>query len=458
MIDLKGVSYTYQDAPRPALREIDLRVREGEWVLLTGPSGCGKSTILHLINGLIPHALGGDLVGDVCVDGRVPGQIPVRETSRRVGTVFQNPELQLFMLRVEEDVAFGCENLGYSPEETRRRVDSALARLSLAAIRKQAVFTLSGGQKQRLAIAGALAMGSKVLLLDEPTSDLDQSGRAELLSALHELHGQGHTILMTEHRWDRLNEFVDRVLTLVEGRIISNGPFPTVPAGVPRTSVCTSIGAEVLVEAEGMEFAYPGRKPVLEEVVFRLHAGEVVALTGANGAGKTTLLKMLCGLVRPQEGRLCVAGIQQPSLRDLVGKVGFLFQNPDEQILTDRVADEIMFGPRNLGRDIDVGYYLDRTGLTQYQDAHPRSLSRGQRQRLAAASVLAMQPKVILLDEPTTGLDQPAWVALMELILAEASQNGACVLFSTHHTEAAEAFAHRTLIISQGRLVDDRLP
>lgn len=358
----------------------------------------------------------------------------------------------------EEDVAFGCENLGLAPDETRRRVEGVLAQLSLVAIRRQEVFALSGGQKQRLAIAGALAMGAKILLLDEPTSDLDRASRAALLEALRELHGQRHTILMTEHRLEGIEGLVDRVLTMDDGRIVSNGSFPTACSLTPRLPALRSRDAKVLVEAEGIGYAYPGRELVLKDVAFRLHVGEVVALTGSNGSGKTTLLKMLCGLLRPHRGRLHVAGIQQPSLRQLVGRVGLLFQNPDEQILTDRVSDEILLGPRNLEHEIDLGYFLDQMGLARYRDAHPRSLSRGERQRLVAAAVLAMRPKVILLDEPTTGLDQPAWARLMELVVAEANRNGACVLFSTHHPEAADAFAGRTLTISQGRLVDDRLP
>ena len=202
-------------------------MRDGEWLLLAGPSGCGKSTLLYLLNGLIPHVLGGELTGDVRVDGVVPGQIPIREMSRRVGTVFQNPETQLFMLRVGEDVAFGCENLALPPSETHHRVERALAQLSLSAIQNQEVFKLSGGQKQRLAIAGALAMGCRTLLLDEPTSDLDECSRAELLAALGELHRAGHTILMTEHRLEGLTGLVDRVVTMEEGRIVSNGSFPS---------------------------------------------------------------------------------------------------------------------------------------------------------------------------------------------------------------------------------------
>ena len=451
MIQFQGVSYTYQDAPRPALQEIDLAVRQGEWVLLAGPSGCGKSTLLHLINGLIPQVLGGEMKGKILVDGLAPSQIPIREVSGRVGTVFQNPELQLFMLRVEEDVAFGCESLGLPPEETKRRADSALARLSLVPIRRQEVFTLSGGQKQRLAIAGALAMGSKILLLDEPTSDLDEESRRELLEALRELHEQGYTILMTEHRFDGLEGLVDRAVTMDEGRIVSNGSIPAVCSVAPRNHVPSSQNTEVLVEAKDIEFSYTGRKPVLQQVAFNLRAGDIVALTGPNGSGKTTLLKMLCGVLRPQRGRFRIAGIDGPSLCDLVGKVGLLFQNPDEQIFTDRVADEILFGPRNIGRSIDLDYYLEQTKLACYRNAHPRTLSRGERQRLAAAAMLATQPKIILLDEPTTGLDQPAWVALMELIVEEASRSGACVLFSTHHWQVAHAFATRTLNISQGK-------
>ena len=315
MIELRGVSYVYPTATRPTLNDVDLAVREGEWLLLAGPSGCGKSTLLYLLNGLIPHVLAGDLRGEVHVDGISPGQIPLAEVSRRVGTVFQNPEVQLFMLRVAEDVAFGCENLGLPPAETLRRVELALTQLSLESLRDHEVFRLSGGQKQRLAIAGALAMGCRTLLLDEPTSDLDTASRSELLAALRELHRGGHTIVMTEHRLDGLQGLVDRVITLDGGRdrygrTVSEDP------GVVRVAQAPVPGGEAIVEAEQLAFAYPGHAPVLRDVSFRLHAGEVVGLTGCNGVGKTTLLKLLCGLLRPSHGRLTIAGREQPSLRD----------------------------------------------------------------------------------------------------------------------------------------------
>lgn len=457
MIELRAVSYVYPTATQPTLNDVNLAVREGEWLLLAGPSGCGKSTLLYLLNGLIPHVLAGELSGDVQVGGISPGQIPLAEVSRRVGTVFQNPEVQLFMLRVAEDVAFGCENLGLPPAETLRRVELALTQLSLESLRDHEVFRLSGGQKQRLAIAGALAMGCRTLLLDEPTSDLDTASRFELLAALRELHRTGHTIIMTEHRFDGLLGLVDRVITLDGGRIATDGPFPKTP-GMARVAKESITGSGMIVEGEQLAFAYPGHAPVLRDVSFRLHAGEVVGLTGGNGAGKTTLLKLLCGLFRPSHGRLKIAGREQPSLRELVGVAGFLFQNPDEQLFTESVAAEVEFGPTNLGRAVAIDPLLERIGLFHRREDHPRSLSRGQRQRLAAAAVLATKPQLILLDEPTTGLDQPAWTALMQLVVDQAREDGACVLFSTHHDEVVEAFAKRRLRLSDGRLTDDRLP
>jgi energy-coupling factor transporter ATP-binding protein EcfA2 len=361
------------------------------------------------------------------------------------------------MLRVAEDVAFGCENLGLPPAETVRRVEQALGQMSLAAFRNRETFRLAGGQKQRLAIAGALAMGSRTLLLDEPTSDLDSDSRRELLAVLQDLHCAGHTIVMTEHRLDGLQGLVDRVITLEDGRVITDGPFPAI-ASIDRITKETISSVGPIVEAERLAFAYPFSSPVLSDVSFQLQPGEVVALTGCNGAGKTTLLKLLCGLLRPNHGRLTIAGRTRPSLPELVGVAGLLFQNPDEQLFTESVAAEVEFGPKNIGCAAPTDALIERIGLFHYREAHPRSLSRGQRQLLATAAVLAMKPRLILLDEPTTGLDQAAWTRLMWLIVEQAHDDGACVLFSTHHDEVVEAFAGRRLGLSGGRLTDARLP
>jgi energy-coupling factor transporter ATP-binding protein EcfA2 len=457
MIQLRGVTYTYPDCAAPSLQDLDLAVPDGQWLLLAGPSGGGKSTLLYLLNGLIPHVLGGEIRGEVEVDGLVPSAIPVRELSRHVGTVFQNPEAQLFMLRVDEDVAFGCENLGFPPAETRGRVERALAQLSLQPLRNREVFKLSGGQKQRLAIAGALATGCRTLLLDEPTSDLDDESRAELLAALRDLHRAGHTIVMTEHRLEGLEHMVDRTVMVDGGTVVSDGILPTQRSWSCRQAVAREQRLTPLATLRNASFAYSEREPVLEEISFCLAAGEVVALLGRNGSGKTTLLKLLCGLFCPQRGGVVIAGKERPRVGDLVGEVGFLFQNPDEQLFADTVYEEVAFGPKNLARPVEPLRYLERVGLRRYRDAHPRSLSRGERQRLAAASILAVGPKLILLDEPTTGLDRDAWVALMELVVEEARRYEACVVFSTHHAEVVETFASRVLTLSQGRIVHDRV-
>ena len=254
-----------------------------------------------------------------------------------------------------------------------------------------------------------------------------------------------------------LETLVDRVVTIEGGRFISNGTFPLERPLSRRERAKYAADSAPLVELRGVMFAYPGREPAVEHLSFSLRAGEIVALVGQNGSGKTTLLKLLCGLLRTQQGSLVVAGKESPLLSDLVGEVGFLFQNPDEQLFTDTVAEEIAFGPNNLARSMNADHYLDRLGLSRYRNEHPLSLSRGERQRLAAATVLAMRPKLILLDEPTTGLDRQAWAALMEFVVEEAGDSGACVVFSTHHDVVVDAFADRVVTLSQGRIVDDRL-
>ena len=278
-----------------------------------------------------------------------------------------------------------------------------------------------------------------------------------MLAVLRSLHQAGHTILMVEHRLEGFETLVDRVVTVEGGRITCNGAFPAEKPLSPRRPVKFADDSTCLAELRDVTFAYPGREPALKDVSFALRSGEVAALVGHNGSGKTTLLRLLCGLLRPRQGGLVVAGKESPSIGDLVGEVGFLFQNPDEQLFADSVVEEIAFGPKNLGRPANVERYLDRLGLSRYRNEHPRSLSRGQRQRLAAAAVLAMQPKLILLDEPTTGLDREAWAALMDFVVEEAANSGACVVFSTHHEEVVEAFASRVLTLSQGRIADDRL-
>jgi energy-coupling factor transporter ATP-binding protein EcfA2 len=249
-----------------------------------------------------------------------------------------------------------------------------------------------------------------------------------------------------------LQQRVDRAITIDGGQITSDGPFP-VEAPLPqRKTKGRAADSAPLVDLREVSFAYPEKTPVLKQATMQLRAGEVVALVGPNGSGKTTLLKLLCGLLQPTVGCATIAGHESPMVADLVGSVGFLFQNPDEQLFADTVWEEIHFGLKSKAVPMDVERCLEHLGLARYRDEHPRSLSRGERQRLAAATLLIHRPKLILLDEPTTGLDRRHWVSLMEIVTEEARRSGAGVVFSTHHSEVVDAFADRVWRLSNGAL------
>lgn len=452
MIEIESLSFTYPDTDMPVLRDISLCIAPGEVILICGASGSGKSTLLYCLNGLIPSVFPGVLTGTIRVNGFSPRERSIREISQTIGTVFQNPESQIFMLRVEDDVAFGCENLLLPREEIIRRRDNALEAMGLWDMRSRETSTLSGGQKQRLAISSVYAMEPGVFLFDEPTTDLDQEGRREFFHILEGLKKEKKTVIMVEHQFDEYQSLIDRVITLDEGRIVENEAFPFSPATAREKVPATARDVVVL---EGIGFDYERGKTVLECVDMRIRAGEVVALQGANGSGKTTLLKILAGLLMPGRGRVIILGLQKPGLESLVGRVGFLFQNPDEQLFTGSVEEEIAFGAVRLGRKASVDAYLEISGLETVRKRHPQTISRGQRQILALISVMAMEPEILVLDEPTTGLDSKSWRELMSLLYAFADRGGA-VIFSTHNSKAAEA-ASRRVIVESGRVVGDEV-
>lgn len=500
MIDFSHVSFTYPGATRPALADLSVRLSAGELVLVAGPSGAGKSTFLRCINGLIPHFSGGALSGTVRVDGLDPVTATPQVMSRHVGFVFQDPEAQFVMDRVEDEIAFALENAAMPPQEMRVRVEETLDLLDLEPLRARPLETLSGGERQRVAIAAALALRPNILVLDEPTSQLDPKSAEDVLTALARLNADlGLTVVLAEHRLERALAFADSLLylpgdgaapllddprsVLAEmaqtpplvrlAKALAWTPLPltvkegmrfrrhmTLPDTAPAPAPEPPHSAPILA-AQGVTHRY-GSATALNGVDLVLHPGEIVALMGRNGSGKTTLLKTLVGLVRPDAGRVTVAGQDAARLdvADICRSVGYLPQDPNSLLFADSVAEELAITLRNHGYDPDAhntlptdpDALLAQLGLAHLADAYPRDLSVGERQRAALAAILVVRPQALLLDEPTRGLDYAAKAQLTALLQAWRAA-GMAILVVTHDVELAAALADRVVLMSQGEVI-----
>lgn len=490
-LDYRSVGFAYPGS-QPVLTGVDLEVRAGEVLLVAGPSGSGKSTLLRCANGLVPHASGGRFRGEVLALGRSTRSHPPRSLADVVGFVHQDPEAHFVVDRVEGDIAFVLENLGMGPAAMRRRVEEVLDALGIAHLRDRSPGTLSGGEQQRCAIAGALAAGPSALVLDEPTSQLDPQGAEDVLAAVARLNAElGTTVVLAEHRLERAVPLADRAL-LVEGlgaggaAAVTSGPGPVgaVLAGYAGAPSVMRLGrllgwdpppltvrdarrlaagqlpplladgavewpaapspGDVLVSARGLQACLGGRT-VLARLDVEVRAGEVVALLGRNGAGKTTLLRCLAGLLEP------TAGVVWRS-----GSVAYVPQDPDAMLLGPTVRADVATTPRLLGHRDPAGVddWLDNLDLLSLAERHPRQLSAGQRQRVAVAAVAVGRPDVLLLDEPTRGMDAPSRLALERALRATAARGAAAVL-ATHDVELAARCATRVVVLGDGDVVAD---
>ncbi|MEE8390743.1 MAG: energy-coupling factor transporter ATPase [Anaerolineae bacterium] len=497
MIQFNNLTYTYPNAPHPALTNVTLHIAEGEFVLVAGPSGAGKSTLLRCLNGLVPHFTGGTLSGSVTVAGHDPIAAGPQVLSRVVGFVFQDPEAQFVVDRVEDEIAFALENAAIPPAEMRTCVEEVLHLLDLTPLRARPLETLSGGQKQRVAIAAALALRPRILVLDEPTSQLDPQSARELLDALLRLnHDLGLTIILAEHR-------LERVLSHANRLIYVSGPSQPVLSGPPReilhqidlTPPLVTLGKamgweplpltveearavprsgsrnQVFQKKPGfssakfairnLQFAYD--VPVLHGISLAVGAGELVALMGRNGSGKTTLLKCIVGLLRPQQGEIALEGksLVGQETADICRSVGYLPQEPDALLFADTVADELAVTLGNHGLlehpPIAPTDLLTRLGLSDLAASYPRDLSVGQRQRVALGAVTVTRPRLLLLDEPTRGMDYSAKRELVRL-LREWQTEGSSVLLVTHDVELVAQAADRVVVLDQGKVVADGSP
>jgi len=509
MIALDRFSFRYATATEPILREVSLRLPQGAFVLVIGPSGSGKSTFLRTLNGLVPHFYGGHLSGCVRVDGRDPVQAAPKGMADLVGMVFQDPESGFVVDRVEDELAFALENWALPQDVMRKRVEEVLDQLRIAHLRHRPVSTLSGGEKQRVAIASVLTLHPQVLLLDEPTSQLDPQAAEEVLLALRQLNEDlGLTVVLSEHRLERVVQYADFVLywpghgqppllgtpaevlrrvpltppLITLGKALGWEPLPlTIKEGrrfaqalkerlhlpvvsQPSATVTPANGREAVVVVEKLWHRYTSGSrgagiEALTGVSLRVHRGEFVALMGRNGSGKTTLLKHLVGLLPPTQGHVRVVGYEtsRVSTETLVRHVAYVPQNPERLLFAETVAEELALSRRGHGLPPDPEAdraLLARLGLDHCRDSHPHDLSVGEKQRLALAAVLVPDPELILLDEPTRGLDYVQKHILAEL-LHELRRAGKTVIMATHDVELAAATADRVVLMAEGQIVVD---
>lgn len=471
-VDATGWGWRHAGRRRVALDDVDLRIHAGERVLLLGPSGSGKSTLLHALAGVLGGDDEGEQWGELRIDGR-----SATDARGRAGLVLQDPDSQVILARVGDDVAFGCENLGVPRDETWRRVAEALDAVGLDLPLEHPTSRLSGGQKQRLALAGAIAMRPGLLLLDEPTANLDPAGVAEVREAVGRvLDRTGSTLVVVEHRVDVWVDLVDRVVVLgADGRLLADGApdevlaarrdelaaggvwVPGVPLDVPGATEAAGEGSEAILAARDLAIGRPRSAVLHAGLEFMLPAASSTVLTGPNGAGKSTLALTLGGLLAPREGDVVAAPALARGLgdapvrwrsRELLTRVGTVFQEPEHQFVAATVRDELAVGPRALGlqeAEIDrrVDEVLHRLRLDHLAAANPFTLSGGEARRLSVGAVLATRPAVVILDEPTFGQDRLGWVELVRL-LHELVDDGTTLLSVTHDLAFRAALgAHR---------------
>ena len=496
MIRFEHVSLTYPGHPAATLRDVNLHIPEGEFVLVVGETGSGKSTLLRAVNGLMPHFTGGLMTGRVTVAGRDTRTHQPRDLADVVGVVVQDPRDGFVADLVEDEIAYGMESLGLSPSVMRLRVEESLDLLGLDEIRQRPLRTLSGGQQQRTAIAAVLAQHPRALVLDEPTSALDPAAAEEVLAALQRIvHDLGVTVLLAEHRLERVVQFADRVVHVTQdGHVRSGDPqqlltttsvappvvelgrlaaWTPIPLSVrdarrvagplrerlgllspPREVDPLTVQGDALVTLSSATAMY-GNHVALSEVTLKVHPGEVIAVMGRNGAGKSTLLRSMVGL-NTLQGGLVRVGSDDPrtlSARDLMSRIGMVPQEPADLLWCDSVENECDTADADSRAPVGTTRRMfDRLSPGVNPSTHPRDLSEGQRLSLALSLILVADARVLLLDEPTRGFDYPTKARLIA-VLRERAAAGRSVVLATHDVELVAEVASRTVVLADGEIV-----
>jgi energy-coupling factor transport system ATP-binding protein len=515
LVRFDRVTYKHYGKPAPALLDINLAVRRGSFTLLVGPSGAGKSTLCMLLNGIIPQILGGKLTGTVMVNGHDTSKTPVQELAKSTGMLFQDPEWMFATLKVEDEVAFGPENLRRDPGEIIESVEYSLHYVGLQHLRKNPVWALSGGQTQKLGLASVIAMQTPLIVLDEPTANLDPATTHSVHQLILRLRDEGKTVILVTKDLDEFMAEADDLILLAEGRVLAQGaprrvisehggkmlelgvwlPEPTeiglrlqasgkldssVPITVEEAVTLFSKARfepvkggendnethDVLIRAQDVGFTYGNNYKALRGVSFEIKQGEIVAIVGQNGAGKSTLSKLLVGLLKPTSGEMTMFGrnARNWKVQDLANRIALVFQNPEHQFLCDTVREELEYSllaqgiddkPVVAGRVEDM---LARLDITDTAESHPFSLSAGAKRRLGVATMLiGGSARLLIVDEPTYGQDRRLTERLMHLI-NNLRREGITVLMITHDMRLVDAHIDRAIVMAGGEKIFDGSP
>ena len=448
MICFDNVSYEYSEG-QESLKDINLTVKDGDVILVCGPSGCGKSTLVRCVNGLIPHFYQGRMTGTVTVGGIDVSKTTLRKISRHVGTVFQNPRSQFFNVDTTSELAFGCENFGISPDEIEQRINLVVNKHDMSHLMDRSIFKLSGGEKQKIACASIAVEPVDIIVLDEPSANLDYKGICELQKMIATWKEEGKTILIAEHRISYLFPYITRALLMNNGKIVREFSKDGITSMSEKELHDLGLRADkmqdptdIIIPANtrgqddfvlsGMKYSYRGEEPVFDIPRLEIPAGEIVGIVGANGAGKSTFLRCLCGMERSCKATL-KAGSEHWNNKKRRRNIYMVMQDVNHQLFTDSVLEEIMISQEIENRE-EALKILDALDLKEYADKHPLALSGGQKQRVAVASAIASGRRIILFDEPTSGLDYDHMLQVSEL-LKQLKENNKTVIIVTHDTE-----------------------
>jgi len=514
-IKIENLWWKYEASETWTLKGISIEIEQGEFVGVMGPSGAGKTTLCLCMAGIIPNAVKGDMRGNVEVLGKDTRGTPLSEIMKDVGIVFQDPDMQFVTMRVIDEVAFVLENQGVPRQDMIKRIDEALTLVGMQDMKFKNPLELSGGQKQRVAIASMIARRPKIMIFDEPTSDLDPQGKRKVFSILSKLRDKYNlTIVLVCHEIEELVKYADKIIFMRKGEVIKEGslkemfndsaiaennriPLPQVTElyyrllksrglkfienGPPLTieefltlfngnvekgrvkeiSYTRTHYGEVVLSLRGVSYTYPDGTKAIKGINLDVRKGEFLVIVGPNGSGKTTLLKLMIGMLKPTKGVVRVFGTdtRELSVSDVAFKVGFVYQNPDHQLFCNTVYEECAYALRNAGLDENEIRYVVKEVLRQVElqgleEVPPYFLSKGQRQRLAIAAVLAMRPEVIVVDEPTTGQDYEQSQYIMDM-LKSLNENGRTIIMATHNMRLVAEYADRVIVLIDGKIVAD---